>query len=92
MSFKEIKPLHIESWNVNKSKPIDIPSGSCKYKYAHLVKNSKEAWVKIMDVSCDLYQGTICKTPADNFYNKGDRFIFHKENIHSLRHSMTSPN
>jgi len=82
--------LHIENWK-NSSKPIDIPKCEInKYNYAKLETNSKDIWVKIIDISCDLYQGEICKTPINNsiintIYNKGDRFIFHKDQIHSLR-------
>lgn len=77
--------LHIENWKIA-SKPIDIPKGNTKYKYAKLETHSKDIWMKILDVSCDLYQGEICKTPLNNTINntkyiKGDRFIFHKDHI-----------
>lgn len=90
MSPIESEYLKIESWDINKSKPIDIPNNGAKNKYVHLVKNSKDVWVKILDVSCDLYQGSICKTPENNYYNKGDKFIFHREHIYSLRNTLIS--
>ena len=91
MSCETTKPINIVDWNTAKSKPINIPSGVGLHKYANLKKHSKDFWVKIQDVSCDLYQGIVCKTPENESYSKGDRFIFHKEHIHSLRHTLVSP-
>lgn len=49
--------------------------------------------MKIIDISCDLYQGEICKTPINNtIYNKGNHFIPHKDQIHNLLQKfITSP-
>jgi hypothetical protein len=91
------KSFNLEKWKES-SKPIDIPKREInKYKYAKLQTNSKDIWMKIIDISCELYQGELCKTPINNtinntIYNKGDYFIFHENKIHSLRKKIiTSP-
>lgn len=76
--------MYLDCW-YTKSKPIDIPLNTRRVR-VRLQTHSGDVIVKPCSKSCDIYTGFVDMTPPETKkYTKGDKVIFHKDNIVSLR-------
>jgi type IV secretory pathway VirB9-like protein len=72
--------MYLDKWYMNPSKPIDIPVK--KKMNVKLMTRSGDIDVNISSYNEDLISGYVNKTPpSTKIYKKGDKVMFHKDNI-----------
>lgn len=74
-------PIYIDSW-ASSTKPIDIPKGKKVNRVSLRTESAENVIVMPISFNEDLCTGVVENTPPlFKHYKKGDRVMFHRDNI-----------
>jgi uncharacterized protein YegJ (DUF2314 family) len=76
-----MNPIYIDQWR-SSTKPIDIPKGKNVHRVSLRTASDENVVVLPVSFNGDLGTGVVENTPPMvKHYKKGDRVLFHRENI-----------